>query len=128
VWRDHGATVARMATTLPANHHPAELPTIVAPRLIELCFQTAGIWEMGTSGRLALPQHIDRVSTLASAESVREPLCALVTTHSGTSGFDARVLDAAGTVLVMMQGYRTVEVPTGSDANVLKVVREAMAG
>ncbi|MBP1685847.1 MAG: beta-ketoacyl synthase, partial [Deltaproteobacteria bacterium] len=110
VWRDHGATVARMATTLPANHHPAELPTIVAPRLIELCFQTAGIWEMGTSGRLALPQHIDRVSTLASAEPVREPLCAVVTAHSDTSGFDARVLDATGTVLVMMQGYRTVEV------------------
>ena len=54
--------VGLMAKDLPANHHPSELPTLMAPRLIELCFQTAGLWEMGAQGRMGLPQHIDRVS------------------------------------------------------------------
>ena len=31
-----------------------------APRLIELCFQTAGVYELGTAGRMALPTHVDR--------------------------------------------------------------------
>jgi hypothetical protein len=35
---------------LAANHLPSELPTVMAPRLIELCFQTAGLWEMGVAG------------------------------------------------------------------------------
>ena len=52
-----------MAKGLPDNHHPSELPTLMAPRLIELCFQTAGLWEMGVQGRMGLPLHIDRVSS-----------------------------------------------------------------
>ena len=32
---------------LPGNHMPADRPTLMSPRLIELCFQTAGLWEMG---------------------------------------------------------------------------------
>ena len=54
--------VGLMAKGLPANHQPSEQPTLMAPRLIELCFQTAGLWEMGVQGRMGLPQHIDRVS------------------------------------------------------------------
>ena len=38
---------------LPPDHEPAGEPTEVAPRLIELCFQTAGVWELGTEGRMA---------------------------------------------------------------------------
>ena len=39
---------------------------VATPRLIELCFQTAGIWELGTTGRMALPSHIDRVELFGS--------------------------------------------------------------
>ena len=61
-WWDGNRIVGLMATGLGNNHQPAELPTLMAPRLIELCFQTAGVWEMGVQGRMGLPQHVDRVS------------------------------------------------------------------
>ena len=49
-WWDGRRIVGLMAKGLPPNHLPADLPTLMAPRLIELCFQTAGLWEMGTAG------------------------------------------------------------------------------
>ena len=69
-WWDGHRIIGLMAKGLPANHLPSELPTLMTPRPIELCFQTAGVWEMGAQGRLGLPQHIDRVSSsLVAAES-----------------------------------------------------------
>jgi hypothetical protein len=52
-WQDRGAAVAQFAADLPPNHEPADQPTVVEPRLVELCFQTAGLWEAGRTGRLA---------------------------------------------------------------------------
>ena len=66
-WWDGTRIIGEMAADLPANHEPPEQPTLMAPRLIELCFQTAGIWEMGTTSRMGLPMHIN---TCASS---REP-------------------------------------------------------
>ncbi len=48
-WRDDGHVVGRLAGELPDDHDPASQPTELAPRLIELCFQTAGVWELGNS-------------------------------------------------------------------------------
>ena len=61
-WWDGHQIVGLMAQNLPSNNNPSEPPTLLDPRLIELCFQTAGIWEMGIHGRMGLPLHIDRVS------------------------------------------------------------------
>src|ERR1019366_8263651 len=80
-WWDGHRIIGLMAKGLPANHLPSELPTIMAPRLIELCFQTAGLWEMGVQGSMGLPQHIDCVSS--------SPL--LVTPESADSRFYAVV-------------------------------------
>ena len=52
---------------------PVRAANLMAPRLIELCFQTAGLWEMGVEGRMGLPQHIDRVSLLRNPEEARTP-------------------------------------------------------
>ena len=41
-WWNGKQIVGLMSDELPANHHPAELVTLASPRLIELCFQTAG--------------------------------------------------------------------------------------
>ncbi len=54
-----------------ANHYPPELATIMAPRLIELCFQTAGLWELGRTSRMGLPQHVREVSLLRTRTSPR---------------------------------------------------------
>ena len=83
----------------------------MAPRLIELCFQTAGLWEMGTEGRMGLPLHINRVSSLLIPESADTRLYAVVTSEQDQGSFDAEVVDAKGNCYLQLNGYRTVAVP-----------------
>ncbi|HXZ45859.1 MAG TPA: polyketide synthase dehydratase domain-containing protein, partial [Pseudolabrys sp.] len=122
-WWDGKRIVAVMANNLPGNHCPAELPTLTAPRLIELCFQAAGIWEMGTQGCLGLPQHIDHVTVVRAPEQVEGKLYATVTPDPGRRTFDAKVLDAAGSIYVQLRGYRTIAVPNAVDAERLKALQ-----
>ena len=50
-WRQDGAAVGRLAEDLPRRPRAGRRPTACSrPRLVELCFQTAGLWEAGTSG------------------------------------------------------------------------------
>ena len=126
VWRDGATTVGLMAEALPDNHTPPQLATLMTPRLIELCFQTAGIWEIGTTGHMGLPQHIDRVSALRIPDASSGRLHAVVNPNTEAGSFDARVLDANGNVCVDLRGYRTVELPTGIDAADRKPLQEAM--
>jgi NAD(P)-dependent dehydrogenase (short-subunit alcohol dehydrogenase family) len=109
-WRADGGAAAEFAGDVPANHVPAEQPLQAAPRLIELCFQAAGLWEAGTEGRLALPTHADRVVVLSpGAEAALGEGGGLVATaRHGEHGFDCLVTDAEGHVAVRLEGYRTV--------------------
>lgn len=76
---------------------------MAAPRLVELCFQTAGVLEIGATGRLGLPKHIDQLRVVDTPPEGR--LGAVV---RGTDGvFDAYVIDEAGRVHVELRGYRT---------------------
>jgi hypothetical protein len=109
-WREDDHAVARLTDPLPANHDPAELAVIVAPRLIELCFQTAGLWQAGREGRLALPMRIGGVHLLAEPADAVAPLSA-VAHQVGPDCFDCFVVDAAGNVLVRLDSYRTVPLP-----------------
>jgi hypothetical protein len=124
-WRDDGHTVGTLASDLPADHDPREPDTEFVPRLIELCFQTAGVLELGTTGRLALPAHVDRVVRYAGAD---EPgrLFAMVSNREHGDGVDAEVVDAAGRVRVRLEGYRTIELPGGVDEDALAPIRAAM--
>jgi acyl transferase domain-containing protein/NAD(P)-dependent dehydrogenase (short-subunit alcohol dehydrogenase family) len=124
-WHDQGRIVAQMPKALPANHKPAERPTAMAPRLMELCFQTAGLWELGTQSRMGLPAHVERVSLLRSPELAEGSLHAVVTPDPKGETFDAEVVDAAGNVYVRMAGYRTVAIPSSADAESLKALRAA---
>ncbi len=125
-WWDGHRIVGLMAKGLPANHLPSELPTVMAPRLIELCFQTAGIWEMGVQGRMGLPLHIDSVSSLFLPQSPDTRLYAVVNCEQTRGSFDAEVVDAKGNVYLQLSGYRTVAVPNAVDADGLKALQAAM--
>ncbi|MGZ6971667.1 MAG: polyketide synthase dehydratase domain-containing protein, partial [Thermoanaerobaculia bacterium] len=97
------------AAGLPANAVPASAASLAAPRLLELCFQTAGIWELSRSSRLALPASVERVRVFRGEEdSEGRSLYALVTAKDGGSSFDASVVDEEGRVYVEVTGYRTV--------------------
>jgi acyl transferase domain-containing protein/acyl carrier protein len=123
-WQYDGGAVGRFAAGLPPGHVPQADPTVTEPRLAELCFQTAGLWEIGTTGQMPLPAHIDRVVTVGTPQ----PGVALfaIAHPASNGGFDCRVVDASGDVLVRMDGYRTVQVgPLAGD--VLGPIRTAMS-
>jgi hypothetical protein len=124
-WRDNGHVVGRLAGDLPVDHEPPASPIVFVPRLIELCFQTAGVWELGTAGRMALPTRVERVVRYAGADAPGA-LWAVVSPRDGGDGVDAEVVDEAGTVRVRLEGYRTIELPGGVDAGALAPIRTAM--
>ena len=137
-WRDGNRIVGLMAKNLPSNHHPPERPTLAAPRLIELCFQTAGLWEMSVQGRMGLPQHVHQVCLWPlgvrrpaearprmASHDIRGRLYAVVTPDPDHGSFDAEVVDTTGKQYVRLSGYRTVALPSSVDAEPLKALRAA---
>ncbi|MCP5042297.1 MAG: hypothetical protein GY944_14830 [bacterium] len=111
-----GTAVGRLAADLPANHTPEELPTQIAPRLIELCFQTAGMYELGVDGRFGLPARIGRVQKLREPGISKSQLYTVVRHSNGGPGFDADVVDESGDVYLRLLDYQTVELPGAADA------------
>ncbi|HLK65175.1 MAG TPA: SDR family NAD(P)-dependent oxidoreductase [Bryobacteraceae bacterium] len=125
-WVEPTRVVGQMSQRLPENHRPAELPVLMAPRLIELCEQTAGLWEIVQQGRMGLPLQIDHVAVCQDPAGAQGPLFAVVTCDLDTSSFDAEVVDTAGNRFVEVSGYRTVALgPVNPE--LLRVVEPAMA-
>ncbi len=119
-WWDGKEVIGLLAKGLPPNHHPLELPTVMAPRLIELCFQTAGVWELGAQGRMGLPQRVRKVSLLRPADLAEGRLYAVVTPNTAQGNFDAEVLDKEGNCYLRLVGYHTVALPDAIDRERLK--------
>jgi hypothetical protein len=93
---------------------------------VELCFQTAGLWEICEMERFGLPATVGRVRFPAAPPASEGPIRAVV--HPAPSGewFDAEVLDAAGNVLVGLESYRTIELPGGLDAAAVTDLRMSL--
>jgi len=113
-----GGVLGAMARELPADTSDPARHHLFAPRLVELCFQTAGVWEIGKTGRLGLPAAVERVKVfgapkkgagLVAEVAVRN----LPAAAGGELQFDARVRDEKGHVYVEVQGYRTAQLPGG---------------
>jgi NAD(P)-dependent dehydrogenase (short-subunit alcohol dehydrogenase family) len=85
---------------------------LATPMLIELCFQTAGLWEAGATGNLALPSSVGSISVYPQPLN-GVPIYAEVTPREcgQNLAFDARVVDASGNVFVEMENYRTSQLP-----------------
>jgi NAD(P)-dependent dehydrogenase (short-subunit alcohol dehydrogenase family) len=125
-WWNGTQMIGQLADDLPSNHFPADLPTLMSPRLIELCFQTAGLWEMGNQSRMGLPQHLDCVSVLAP-EPVGVRLFAVVTPDAQHGTFDADVVDANCNRYLHLSGYRTVAVPNAFIEDQVKALRAMLS-
>jgi len=126
-WWDGERIIGEMSAKLPENHKPAERPTIIRPRMIELCFQTAGLWQMAAQGRMGLPWKVQQVSAHGALKPNGNRLYAVVTPHPEQGTFDAEVVDAEGTRYLRLGGYRTVELPGSVDAEPLKAVQGLLA-
>jgi len=127
-WWDGKRVIGMMAQNLPANHHPSELPTIMSPRLIELCFQTAGIWELGVQGRMGLPRQVREVSLYRAPTPTAGRWYAVVTPDAVQGSFAAEVLDINGNCCLRLTGYQTVALPNAVDAKHLKTLQKIMSG
>jgi hypothetical protein len=121
-WRDGERIVGEMTPNLPDNHVPPDLPTLMTPRLIELCFQTAGLCEMADQGRMGLPLRVQRVSSIRTPDSPDIPLYAVVSHDTSAGCFDADVVDDRGTAYVHLRGYGTVALPVNVDTEPLKAL------
>ena len=103
--------VALMVDGLPPNSAP-DAPMLIAPRLIELCFQAAGMWEMVTHRAMALPAAIGSITIHRQPERAEgRRLYALVAAIDGGASYDVQVVDTDGNVYVDLRGYRTSRLP-----------------
>nr|NIR95414.1 hypothetical protein [Gammaproteobacteria bacterium]NIT53581.1 hypothetical protein [candidate division Zixibacteria bacterium]NIW45582.1 hypothetical protein [Gammaproteobacteria bacterium]NIX56805.1 hypothetical protein [candidate division Zixibacteria bacterium] len=125
-WRSGDQVIGLLSQKLPANHQPENLPTIATPRLIELCFQTAGIWEMGVQLRMGLPYHIDRLNILRSSTKPDGPEGKMhaVVSPGADGNFNATVIDSKGDVHLTVEGYRTMELPNAVENTQLKPLKD----
>jgi len=117
-WSDENGAVGEAAAGLPDNHHPSGQPLAIGPRLIELCFQTAGIYEMAVHKQMGLPRHVDGITFYRTPDPADGPLFAVVTANSASRTFDADVVDGAGRLYLHVSGYRTVVFREDVDARV----------
>jgi len=109
-WRAGDVAVAAMGEGLPDNHRPARLPLATAPRLVELCFQTAGLLQAGLEDRLALPLGVGSVRRFRDGALGGGLRATARQTAPGR--FDCSIIDAEGNVIVRLEDYRTVALPT----------------
>ena len=82
---------------------------------------------MGTQGRMGLPLHIDRVSSLLTPELADTRLYAVVTPEQARGSFAAKVMDTKGNLYMQLSGYRTIAVPNAVDAERLQALQAAMS-
>jgi hypothetical protein len=118
--------VGKMSDDLPANHTPADKPLLLAPRHIELCFQTAGMYELALKDRFGLPAKIGRVIKYREPAEETKPLYTVVRHHGAGPGFDADVVDEAGTLYLRLEDYRTAALPGGAADEVVAPIRSAL--
>ena len=118
--------MTRLRDPLPDNHAPAEKPLAIAPRLAELCFQTAGLWEAGRDGQLALPMRVERLAVLRDPATVKGGLFSYAT-QSAPGVFDCVVVDEKGKVVVRMDGYHSIAFPSAIPDAIAGTLRDTYA-
>jgi 3-hydroxymyristoyl/3-hydroxydecanoyl-(acyl carrier protein) dehydratase len=107
-----GQCVALMPHDLPPNTAPADVESLLAPRLVELCFQAAALWHVKTHNAMAFPMGFASVTAYRQpAEAEGRRLYGIVQTADNGDTFDCQVMDEAGNLFVELKGYRTVGRP-----------------
>ena len=126
-WAEDGLVIGMLAETLPADRVHREASLLAMPRLVELCFQTAGVHQLGTTGQMALPARIARLefSAIDAPDGAAGGVRAVVTPVG--EGADAVVVDGNGDVLLRLTGYSTTVLPGGPADDLLAPLHRAMA-
>ncbi len=99
--------VGKLAADLPPETARQD-DALLAPRLLELCFQSAGQWEISTRKQLCLPRSVESAIVFERGAAPAEGLHSRVRAREGGDAFDIEVADEGGKILVAVKGYRTV--------------------
>jgi len=124
VQRSGETVLGKLNKSLPAFTGEDQV-LLSTPTLVELCFQTAGIWEVGKTGILALPRSIQSL-TLYRQSVNGDAIYAEVKpgrTTDGALSFDARVVDAHGRLYLELKDYRTSPLPYSAQKELLTPLR-----
>jgi len=107
---EEGRAIGVFRRDLPPNAADPAAAELVLPRLVELCYQTAGIIGIAEDGKLGLPSGLHTLQVLGMP-----PTAALYAEvwRRDDGGYDARVVDAEGNVWVELSDYRTVAFSEG---------------
>jgi hypothetical protein len=127
-WHTDAGVAGELSADLPDNHVPADKALAAKPRLIELCFQTAGLLGLANDGVLGLPNGIERIVLAGYPGSGTGESAGLVAVASprGEDLFDVRVVDKKGRTVLRLEGYRTVAFPAPVAAEHLEPLRRAV--
>jgi malonyl CoA-acyl carrier protein transacylase len=125
---DGGCLVGGLQQPMPQLTHGG-FGLLTAPRLLELCFQTAGVIEIGSTRKLGLPSRIDEVRVYEGADD-SGPRDARVRVAKEGDGlrFDAVVSDDSGSVLLEVVGYHTSALPVLMDEATWAPLRAGLEG
>lgn len=131
--KDNAQIAGIMQQKMPDLVTPGVVATgdgwLTAPRLLELCFQTAGIIEIGKSRKLGLPSHIEKVQVFEGANELGAKHARVKAQTKGDSMvFEAAVSDEAGRVLMQVNGYHTSALPTPMEEATWKPLNAAIKG
>jgi len=125
-WRDGSQIVALFAKNLPANHMPPELPVVISPRFVEFCFQTASLSGLALRSSLGLPYAFKEIRMVSSPEKApNATFFSLVETNTDGT-YNAEVVDDKGNVYLVLQGYRTIDLPDPVQADLLEPLQLAL--
>jgi malonyl CoA-acyl carrier protein transacylase len=110
--RSDGAIVGTWSDTVPSDRSDPSRPWLFAPRLIELCFQTAGVYEIGRTGHMGLPAGAASVRVYAVPPSTTALRAEVRSSDSSSElTFDAVVRGGDGVIYAELERYRTITLP-----------------
>ena len=127
VQRSGAMVIGKMNKKLPSILS-TEHTLLSTPTLVELCLQTAGIWELGKTGTMALPRSIESLTLYRQSVNGANIYAEVKPTVSGNGElhFDARVVDSKGRLYLELKDYRTSPVPDAVEQDLLAPLQELM--
>jgi hypothetical protein len=120
-----GQIVGLFSKNLPANHEPSELPVVVSPRSIELCFQTVSLSSLALQSRLGLPHAFRELRIVSASETEGDAALFSVIAPNSDGTYDAKMVDEKGNLYLILSGYRLMDLPDPVQPELLVPLKSA---
>jgi len=125
-WKNGDQIIGQFAQNLPPNHDPAELPVLASPRFLEMCFQSASLKGLVFQSQLGLPDSFREFRILAAPDKDPNAILFAVVTSDTDNGYDVKIVDGKGNVYLVLQGYRTMNLPDPVPADLLEPLKKGL--